>query len=66
LYKHVILGIEASGINSAELTILLPSDLLHNVLVPRGIMSEVAQRCSSGAIFLGMKMMKSIEQQDNV
>ena len=35
---------QASGINSAELTILLPSELLHNVLVPRGIMSEVAQR----------------------
>ena len=35
---------QASGINSAELTILLPSDLLHQVLVPRGIMSEVAQR----------------------
>ena len=40
-------ALQASGINSAELTILLPSDLLHNVLVPRGIMSEVAQRSGS-------------------
>eukprot|EP00913_Durusdinium_trenchii_P016333 g15352.t1 len=40
-------ALQASGINSAELTILLPSELLHTVLVPRGIMSEVAQRSGS-------------------
>mmetsp|Transcript_6277 Transcript_6277/g.12919 ORF Transcript_6277/g.12919 Transcript_6277/m.12919 type:complete len:125 (-) Transcript_6277:23-397(-) len=40
-------ALQASGINSAELTLLLPSELLHNVLVPRGIMSEVAQRSGS-------------------
>lgn len=36
--------LQASGINSAQLTLLLIKDLVHNVLVPRGIMSEIAQR----------------------
>mmetsp|Transcript_128858 Transcript_128858/g.305726 ORF Transcript_128858/g.305726 Transcript_128858/m.305726 type:complete len:95 (+) Transcript_128858:1-285(+) len=45
--KAFFSALQASGINSAELTILLPKDLLHQVLVPRGIMSEVAQRSGS-------------------
>merc|ERR1712224_1160170 len=32
------------GINSSKLTLLLPVNLVHNILVPRGIMSEIAQR----------------------
>merc|ERR1719277_2860628 len=40
-------ALQASGINSAQLTLLMPQGLLQNVLIPRGIMAEIAQR--SGA-----------------
>jgi len=36
--------LQASGMNSAQLTLILIKDLVQNVLVPRGIMSEIAQR----------------------
>ncbi|CAE8620745.1 unnamed protein product, partial [Polarella glacialis] len=45
-------ALQASGIMSAQLTLLLPQPLVHNVLVPRGIMGEIAQR-SGAKIDLG-------------
>ncbi|CAE7272132.1 Nova1 [Symbiodinium sp. CCMP2592] len=40
-------ALQASGINNAQLTILLNKDVVFNVLAPRGLMSEVAQRSGS-------------------
>lgn len=37
-------ALQASGINSARLTLLLPVALVQNILVPRGFMGEIAQR----------------------
>merc|ERR1719269_410721 len=37
-------ALQASGINNAELTILVPATLVQNILVPRGFMAEIAQR----------------------
>merc|ERR1712176_943382 len=39
-------ALQASGINNASLTILVPQDLVQNILVPRGFMAEIAQRTS--------------------
>merc|ERR1719262_2137519 len=40
-------ALQASGINSAQLTLLLPQFLIENILVPRGFMAEIAQRSGS-------------------
>merc|ERR1712232_426978 len=40
-------ALEASGINNAQLTLLLPQPLAQNILVPRGFMAEIAQRSGS-------------------
>merc|ERR1712232_135122 len=40
-------ALEASGINNAQLTLLLPQPLVQNILVPRGFMAEIAQRSGS-------------------
>merc|ERR1740130_642650 len=40
-------ALQASGINNAKLTLLVPVNLVHNILIPRGFMAEIAQR--SGA-----------------
>merc|ERR1711920_486171 len=40
-------ALQASGINNAQLTLLLPQPLIENVLVPRGFMAEIAQRSGS-------------------
>merc|ERR1719436_902402 len=45
-------ALQASGINNAQLTLLMPQGLLQNVLIPRGIMAEIAQR-SGAKIDLG-------------
>merc|ERR1712039_698380 len=37
-------ALQASGINNASLTILVPQALVQNILVPRGFMAEIAQR----------------------
>merc|ERR1712151_860823 len=37
-------ALQASGINSSQLTMLLPHALVQNILVPRGFMGEIAQR----------------------
>mmetsp|Transcript_85866 Transcript_85866/g.161677 ORF Transcript_85866/g.161677 Transcript_85866/m.161677 type:complete len:135 (+) Transcript_85866:2-406(+) len=37
-------ALQASGINSAQITLLIPSNLVQNILVPRGFMAEIAQR----------------------
>merc|ERR1740117_2020375 len=40
-------ALQVSGINNATITLLMPVNLIQNILIPRGIMSEIAQR--SGA-----------------
>merc|ERR1719321_1264188 len=45
-------ALQASGINNASLTILIPVNLVQNILVPRGFMAEIAQR-SGAKIDLG-------------
>merc|ERR1740123_1605263 len=47
-------ALQASGINSAQLTLLLPQALVQNILVPRGLMAEIAQR-SGAKIDLGQE-----------
>merc|ERR1719198_2665172 len=45
-------ALQASGINNAQLTLLVPVGLVQNILVPRGFMGEIAQR-SGAKIDLG-------------
>merc|ERR1719263_1940632 len=45
-------ALQASGINNAQLTLLIPVGLVQNILVPRGFMAEIAQR-SGAKIDLG-------------
>merc|ERR1712060_290894 len=45
--KAFLSVLQASGINNAQLTLLLPANLVQNILIPRGFMAEVAQK--SGA-----------------
>merc|ERR1712113_639664 len=45
-------ALQASGINSAQLTLLIPQNLIEQILIPRGIMAEIAQR-SGAKIDLG-------------
>merc|ERR1711862_300125 len=40
-------ALQASGINSASLTLLLPQALVQNILVPRGFMAEIANRAGA-------------------
>merc|ERR1719506_2490497 len=40
-------ALQASGINNASLTLLVPVNLIQNILVPRGLMAEIAQRSGS-------------------
>merc|ERR1712079_272293 len=40
-------ALQASGFNSAQLTLLLPQKLVQNILVPRGFMAEVAHKSGS-------------------
>merc|ERR1719409_1129608 len=37
-------AMQASGINNAQLTMLVPQNLIQNILIPRGFMMEIAQR----------------------
>merc|ERR1712060_147337 len=53
--------LQASGINSAQLTLLLPHALVHNILVPRGLMAEIAQR-SGAKIDLGAESPAGMRQ----
>merc|ERR1719420_785342 len=45
--KQFLTALQNSGVNNAQLTILLPQNILQNVLIPRGIMQEIAQRSGS-------------------
>jgi len=45
--RAFLAALQASGINSAQLTLLLPQHLVQNILVPRGMMAEIAQRSGS-------------------
>merc|ERR1719263_1528977 len=40
-------ALQASGINNAQLTLLVPVNLVQNILIPRGFMAEIAQRSGS-------------------
>merc|ERR1712187_205177 len=40
-------ALQASGINNAQLTLLLPQNLVQNILVPRGFMAEIAHKSGS-------------------
>merc|ERR1712151_141138 len=42
--RAFLAALQASGINNAQLTILVPQNLVQNILVPRGLMAEIAQR----------------------
>merc|ERR1712060_599189 len=42
--RAFLTALQASGINNAQLTILVPQNLVQNILVPRGIMAEIATR----------------------
>merc|ERR1719159_1102727 len=54
-------ALQASGISRAQLTLLLPSNILQNVLIPRGIVQEIAQR-SGSTINLGPEGPTSMRQ----
>merc|ERR1719343_512529 len=54
-------ALQASGINSAQLTLLVPQGLLQNVLIPRGFMAEIAQ-CSGAKIDLGAESPAGMRQ----
>merc|ERR1719199_2452341 len=45
-------ALQASGVNNATLTLLIPVSLIQNILIPRGFMAEIAQR-SGAKIDLG-------------
>merc|ERR1719335_5546 len=45
-------ALQASGATSSTLTLLVPQNMLQNVLIPRGIMQEISQK-SGCAIDLG-------------
>merc|ERR1712242_432907 len=45
--RAFLAALQASGINSAQLTLLLPQNLVQSILVPRGMMAEIAQRSGS-------------------
>merc|ERR1712032_433334 len=42
--RAFLTALQASGINSAQLTILVPQNIVQNALIPRGIMGEIATR----------------------
>merc|ERR1740121_38158 len=50
--RAFLAALQSSGINNAQLTLLIPQTLLQNILIPRGIMAEIAQR-SGAQIDLG-------------
>merc|ERR1719296_264804 len=54
-------ALQASGINNAQLTLLLPQALIQNILIPRGIMAEIAQR-SGAQIDLGAESPAGMRQ----
>merc|ERR1719161_2095822 len=37
-------ALQASGATSSQLTMLVPQNMLQNVLIPRGIMQEISRR----------------------
>merc|ERR1712032_276426 len=59
--KAFLSALQASGINNAQLTLLLPSNLVQNILVPRGFMAEVAQK-SGSKIDLGVENPPGMQQ----
>merc|ERR1712061_797263 len=54
-------ALQASGINNAQLTLLLPQNLVQNILVPRGFMAEVAHK-SGAKIDLGTESPPGMRQ----
>jgi len=54
-------ALQSSGINNAQLTLLIPQALVQNILIPRGIMAEIAQR-SGSQIDLGLESPPGMRQ----
>merc|ERR1712232_1111487 len=54
-------ALQGSGMNNAELTLLIPQALIQNILVPRGFMAEIAQR-SGCKIDLGNESPQGMRQ----
>merc|ERR1740123_1669838 len=54
-------ALQASGINNAQLTLLIPQALVQSILIPRGIMAEIAQR-SGSQIDLGVESPPGMRQ----
>merc|ERR550525_498865 len=54
-------ALQASGINNAQLTLLIPQALIQNILIPRGIMAEICQR-SGSQIDLGLESPPGMRQ----
>lgn len=54
-------ALQSSGINNAQLTLLIPQALVQNILIPRGIMAEIAQR-SGSQIDLGVESPPGMRQ----
>merc|ERR1719336_71855 len=50
-----------SGIGNSQLTLLIPQALVQNILIPRGIMAEIAQR-SASQIDLGLESPPGMRQ----
>merc|ERR1719277_2617902 len=59
--KAFMAALQASGINNASLTLLIPQALVQNILVPRGFMAEIAQR-SGAQIDLGSESPAGMRQ----
>merc|ERR1719330_1142636 len=59
--RAFLAALQASGINNAQLTLLIPQALVQNILVPRGIMAEIAQR-SGAQIDLGSESPAGMRQ----
>merc|ERR1712151_731530 len=59
--RAFLAALQASGINNAQLTLLIPQQLLQNILIPRGIMAEIAQR-SGAQIDLGTESPAGMRQ----
>merc|ERR1712060_652441 len=59
--KAFLSALDASGINNAQLTLLIPNNLIQNILIPRGFMTEVAQK-SGAKIDLGCESPPGMRQ----
>jgi len=59
--RALLLAMQTSGMNSSQLSLLLPQAFVQNVLLPRGFLAEIAQRCGS-KIDLGQEVPPGMRQ----